>query len=543
MIRFNRIEGKDAISAPKSSLIETTKKLINEFLTNDGSVAISKYPFSSMGTEWLNSVVQSNAKVSKNNLIVEKGLCNGTYFDENKKNFSKKYYTIYRNYRFLLDRLLLERLPLKEFDNRFHNSDLRFVPVQRKDMDFYQFISNMELRYFYLRNYLYIEKLSPQDIELLLKLSRSEMENPDNRTIEIIEKTYPIVIDAASGTGMIGKACYGLDYDRYWRDSNELVFGFIFDEPADNGLGDGDEWLNNNFAQTIFINDLLAEISERATEILGLRVNFIRYNEFNIEYSVLQNTKMEERQMADFFKKKGNQTEPVGNFEDFGRTEPIINGFGNAGQNYGGTEPIGAFNGFDIGKGYDGGATKTTGGDVTAPILDTRALSVGPTDTDWASLDQSPDRGGSATIPAGGKRKPDPFPIDDPTVTSPVWPGGNQYGYMPVVGWLVCIEGYDRGRDYRLHTGYNTIGRNPGNDVCISADSSIARERQAMIAYDQEENLFFVAPGSGVNLIRLNGKVLMAASEIKANDILTLGSSKLMFIPFCSDGFNWSKRS
>ena len=235
------------------------------------------------------------------------------------------------------------------------------------------------------------------------------------------------------------------------------------------------------------------------------------------------------------FSKKSDKTEPVGNFEDFGRTEPIINGFGNAGQNYGGTEPIGAFNGFDIGKGYDGGATKTTGGDVTAPINNAPDR---PTGTVWGEPGPT---GGTPTIPAGGKGNL--FPIDDPTVTTPVWPGGNQYGYMPVVGWLVCIEGYDRGRDYRLHTGYNTIGRNPGNDVCISADSSIARERQAMIAYDQRGNRFFITPGYGVNPVYLNGEFLMAAAELKINDIIIMGESQFMFIPFCSDGFNWSKRS
>lgn len=30
---------------------------------------------------------------------------------------------------------------------------------------------------------------------------------------------------------------------------------------------------------------------------------------------------------------------------------------------------------------------------------------------------------------------------------------------MPVVGWLVVIEGLCRGTDYRIHTGYNYIGR------------------------------------------------------------------------------------
>src|SRR5690242_13732720 len=29
----------------------------------------------------------------------------------------------------------------------------------------------------------------------------------------------------------------------------------------------------------------------------------------------------------------------------------------------------------------------------------------------------------------------------------------------PVVGWLVCVEGPDRGKDYRLHSEKNFVGR------------------------------------------------------------------------------------
>lgn len=37
----------------------------------------------------------------------------------------------------------------------------------------------------------------------------------------------------------------------------------------------------------------------------------------------------------------------------------------------------------------------------------------------------------------------------------------------PVVGWLVCTDGVNKGTDYRLHQGRNFIGRSPEMDVCI----------------------------------------------------------------------------
>lgn len=204
---------------------------------------------------------------------------------------------------------------------------------------------------------------------------------------------------------------------------------------------------------------------------------------------------------------------------------------------YGKTEPISGFSGFSDGA--------RPGYDETEPI-NKDAMFNRPTDFgDW-----DPQKGGteSATRPVAGDGAftlPEDeggdssgFQFENPDPTQVVSPEGT-YSFMPVVGWLVCIEGNDRGRDFRLHAGYNSIGKSPSNDVSIASDNTISRERHAVIAYDQEENLFFFAPANGVNLLRLNGKVLMAPAEIKSNDILTIGKSKLLFIPLCTDSFQW----
>lgn len=80
----------------------------------------------------------------------------------------------------------------------------------------------------------------------------------------------------------------------------------------------------------------------------------------------------------------------------------------------------------------------------------------------------------------------------------------------PVVGWLVCIEGLSRGVDYRLHAGYNYIGREVG-DVHIHGDNQISRKNHAMIAYDSSERTYYVGPSAGRNLIKVNGKTVLNA--------------------------------
>ena len=235
-----------------------------------------------------------------------------------------------------------------------------------------------------------------------------------------------------------------------------------------------------------------------------------------------------------------NKTEPIGGFEDYGRTEPI-GGFGN----FGGPVP---------GAGVS--ETMPNDFDGSSPDLENSGRFSAERSTDFGSWDGAgfsgddifsrgagnPDTSSSfePTKPSGEQGG---FPFEDFGPTDVVGPNNSSRGCMPVVGWLACIEGNDQGRDYRLHAGYNTIGKNPGNDICITGDSAVSRDRHAMIAYDQEENLFFFAPGNGVNLLRLNNKVLMTPTVINAYDILTIGRSKLIFIPLCSERCTWGSQT
>lgn len=123
--------------------------------------------------------------------------------------------------------------------------------------------------------------------------------------------------------------------------------------------------------------------------------------------------------------------------------------------------------------------------------------------------------------------------------------GGDLAGsdqYDPVVGWLVCIEGAVRGNDYRIHAGYNYIGRETG-DIRIRGDQQISRQNHAMIAFDSSELTYFVGPSAGRNLIKVNGKTILNAVEIHNYDIISIGSTKLIFVALCSEKFNWETRA
>jgi hypothetical protein len=112
-------------------------------------------------------------------------------------------------------------------------------------------------------------------------------------------------------------------------------------------------------------------------------------------------------------------------------------------------------------------------------------------------------------------------------------------GIDPVVGWLVCVEGKNVGKDYRLKVGSNKIGRSSGMDVAIADDNSVAREKHAAIIFEPHRLQFLVQAGDARELCYLNDEVVLTPTELQPYDILTLGETKLAFVPLCSERFSW----
>ena len=114
-------------------------------------------------------------------------------------------------------------------------------------------------------------------------------------------------------------------------------------------------------------------------------------------------------------------------------------------------------------------------------------------------------------------------------------------GIDPVVGWLVCIDGPDKGRDYRIKSDMNYVGRSREQDICIQGDDTISRERHGKLSYNGETNSFKIYPGEGRGLVILNGQEVTEATELHAYDTIRMGKTKLMFVPFCEERFVWGR--
>lgn len=114
-------------------------------------------------------------------------------------------------------------------------------------------------------------------------------------------------------------------------------------------------------------------------------------------------------------------------------------------------------------------------------------------------------------------------------------------GIDPAVGFLICIAGPHRGTDFRLVSGRNFIGRAAAMDVSLPDDDTVSRESHALVTYDAKHNAFSLSPGQGRGITYCNNEQVEMVHPLKAYDIIEVGKSRLLFLPLCSQQFQWSE--
>jgi len=113
----------------------------------------------------------------------------------------------------------------------------------------------------------------------------------------------------------------------------------------------------------------------------------------------------------------------------------------------------------------------------------------------------------------------------------------------PVVGWLVIVGGAGLGAFRAIYEGNNTIGRSSTQRIPIDfGDDAISSEEQAYIRYDSADRSFLFVPNlAKTNVVSVNDKRPTAALPLSAMDVITMGRTQLVFVPFCGAEFDWSE--
>lgn len=115
----------------------------------------------------------------------------------------------------------------------------------------------------------------------------------------------------------------------------------------------------------------------------------------------------------------------------------------------------------------------------------------------------------------------------------------------PVVGWLVIVGGPGLGSYRPIYEGNNTVGRAANQRIALDyGDDAISSEEQAYVRYDSAERSFLFVPNlAKTNVVSINEKRPTAAVTLQAMDVIMMGRTQLVFVPFCGPDFDWSEIS
>ncbi|KPQ17204.1 MAG: FHA domain protein [Rhodobacteraceae bacterium HLUCCO18] len=107
-------------------------------------------------------------------------------------------------------------------------------------------------------------------------------------------------------------------------------------------------------------------------------------------------------------------------------------------------------------------------------------------------------------------------------------------------GWIVIVDGPGRGAYFAVTNSVSSIGRGLDQSICLNfGDASISRNNHAAIAYDAEQNRFFLGHGNKSNIVRRNGQPVLSTEELMDGDEIRIGKTTLRFVALCGPGFIW----
>ena len=137
--------------------------------------------------------------------------------EEEKENHLKRIET-YHN---ALINMLIKTLDLTKLEEDFSKSKNAFRPISEEEQDLYQQMSSDKLKYLYLRNNIYVERLSEEELKILDN-------NKNEEVYPLVQETFKTVINDYPDKQMITN--YGPDANDFYTQSSNIIFGIRVDD-------------------------------------------------------------------------------------------------------------------------------------------------------------------------------------------------------------------------------------------------------------------------------------------------------------------------
>ena len=197
------------------------------------------------------------------------------------KDAKEFYLAIYSLYMNLMYQYLMKKTEIVNYDKQLIDKD--FKSIDEEYTDFYQMFSEGFLKFFYIRNNLYLDRLTNEEIEFLGSKLAGNNYALDRQAEELIERTYrKLIFENVSGNyDSSFDVNFGPDSMKFYAPVNSFVIGVRYDEELINGCDD--KSIEKYLTKRNFVEELCLELSEKLSEILNMPVSVIYYNNNSIK--------------------------------------------------------------------------------------------------------------------------------------------------------------------------------------------------------------------------------------------------------------------
>ena len=157
---------------------------------------------------------------------------NMEYFEKLSDGEKEKYVYYFSKYYNLLLLYLINKCELKTLDDSLVNSKNSFINIKEEDMDLYQYLSSEYLKFLYLRNNIYIERLNTTGLNYLNNIDLNNIKEED---MNFVKGTYQTLINEDLQKEV--KTNFGPMDSNYFADTNSVIIGLrIQDYKANDGI-------------------------------------------------------------------------------------------------------------------------------------------------------------------------------------------------------------------------------------------------------------------------------------------------------------------
>lgn len=192
-------------------------------------------------------------------------------------NEKREYLILLSVYMNIFIQYLCYKFNLKYYDNLLNNSDYNFIPINENNMDIYQKFSKKYLKYFYVRNNIYIEKLNENDLEFLREIAFKSNKKNNEEIVNFIERTFKkVIFEDALRDGSRCMVFFGENSQYYSSVNDSIVIGVKYDEFNLNGLSDI-EWDELHDKQYEFMDSIINRMNTELNNNRKINLKIIKY--------------------------------------------------------------------------------------------------------------------------------------------------------------------------------------------------------------------------------------------------------------------------